>query len=169
MDSLAAALDKMRAAGAHPAELAAMTRRFEQLDDPDVGRVASDVLEPLEDLAVTTEPPDTTTDASTTLEAAETTTSTPASSPAAPPTTPVALSTTTTTTTTTTPRRALRIGPDGAVPSVPDTLTRPVRVLVIGDSTASAIGAKLALRTSSSRRTAPLTSARVVASTRQAA
>lgn len=107
----------------------------------DVSIAPAASLEPLEDLAVTTEPPDTTTDASTTLEAAETTTSTPASSPAAPPTTPVALSTTTTTTTTTpAPPRALRIGPDGAVPSVPDTLTRPVRVLVIGDSTASAIG-----------------------------
>ena len=46
-DHVAAALDKMRAAGAHPAELAAMTRRLEQLDDPDAGRLSGDVLEPL--------------------------------------------------------------------------------------------------------------------------
>ena len=58
MDSLAAALDKMRAAGAHPAELAAMTRRFEQLDDPDAGRLPSDVLEPLEDLPLLDELPE---------------------------------------------------------------------------------------------------------------
>ena len=58
MDSLAAALDKMRAAGAHPAELAAMTRRFEQLDDPDAGRVSSDALEPLEDLPLLDELPE---------------------------------------------------------------------------------------------------------------
>jgi UTP--glucose-1-phosphate uridylyltransferase len=50
MDSVAAALEKMRAAGAHPAELAAMTRRLEQLDDPDAGRLSGDVLEPLPDL-----------------------------------------------------------------------------------------------------------------------
>ena len=49
-DHLAAALEKMRAAGAHPAELAAMTRRLEQLDDPDAGRLSGDVLEPLPDL-----------------------------------------------------------------------------------------------------------------------
>src|SRR3954451_19142581 len=50
MDSVAAALEKMRAAGAHPAELADMTRRLEQLDDPDAGRLSGDVLEPLPDL-----------------------------------------------------------------------------------------------------------------------
>src|SRR3954471_1472843 len=50
MDSVAAALEKMRAAGAHPAELAAMSRRLEQLDDPDAGRLSGDVLEPLPDL-----------------------------------------------------------------------------------------------------------------------
>ena len=58
MDSLAAALDKMRAAGAHPAELAAMTRRVEQLDDPDAGRLPGDVLEPLEDLPLLDELPE---------------------------------------------------------------------------------------------------------------
>ena len=58
MDSLAAALDKMRAAGAHPAELAAMTRRLEQLDDPDAGRLPGDVLEPLEDLPLLDELPE---------------------------------------------------------------------------------------------------------------
>jgi UTP--glucose-1-phosphate uridylyltransferase len=58
MDSLAAALDKMRAAGAHPAELAAMTRRVEQLDDPDAGRVPGDVLEPLDDLPLLDELPE---------------------------------------------------------------------------------------------------------------
>ena len=45
-----AALDKMEAAGAHPAELAAMRRRLEQLDDPQAGRLPGDVLEPLSDL-----------------------------------------------------------------------------------------------------------------------
>jgi UTP--glucose-1-phosphate uridylyltransferase len=49
-DHVAAALDKMRAAGAHPAELAAMTRRLHQLDDPEAGRLSSDLLEPLPDL-----------------------------------------------------------------------------------------------------------------------
>jgi UTP--glucose-1-phosphate uridylyltransferase len=49
-DHVAAALDKMRAAGAHPAELAAMTRRLQQLDDPQAGRLPGDVLEPLPDL-----------------------------------------------------------------------------------------------------------------------
>jgi UTP--glucose-1-phosphate uridylyltransferase len=58
MDSLAAALDKMRAAGAHPAELAAMTRRVEQLDDPDAGRLPGHVLEPLEDLPLLDELPE---------------------------------------------------------------------------------------------------------------
>src|SRR3954449_4573983 len=58
MDSVAAALEKMRAAGAHPAELAAMTRRLEQLDDPDAGRLSGDVLEPLEDLPLLDELPE---------------------------------------------------------------------------------------------------------------
>src|SRR6185312_14492400 len=58
MEPLAAALDKMRAAGAHPAELAAMTRRVEQLDDPDAGRLSGDVLEPLEDLPLLDELPE---------------------------------------------------------------------------------------------------------------
>jgi UTP--glucose-1-phosphate uridylyltransferase len=49
-DHIAAALDKMRAAGAHPAELAAMKRRMQQLDDPQAGRLPGDVLEPLPDL-----------------------------------------------------------------------------------------------------------------------
>jgi UTP--glucose-1-phosphate uridylyltransferase len=49
-DHLAAALEKMRDAGAHPAELAAMGRRLEQLDDPEAGRLPSDVLQPLADL-----------------------------------------------------------------------------------------------------------------------
>jgi UTP--glucose-1-phosphate uridylyltransferase len=49
-DHVAAALDKMRAAGAHPAELAAMTRRLQQLDDPEAGKLSSDLLEPLPDL-----------------------------------------------------------------------------------------------------------------------
>jgi UTP--glucose-1-phosphate uridylyltransferase len=49
-DHIAAALDKMRAAGAHPAELAAMKRRVQQLDDPQAGRLPGDVLEPLPDL-----------------------------------------------------------------------------------------------------------------------
>jgi UTP--glucose-1-phosphate uridylyltransferase len=49
-DHVAAALDKMRAAGAHPTELAAMERRLRQLDDPQAGRLPGDVLEPLPDL-----------------------------------------------------------------------------------------------------------------------
>lgn len=49
-DHVGAVLDKMRAAGAHPAELAAMERRIRQLDDPDVGRLSGDDLEPLPDL-----------------------------------------------------------------------------------------------------------------------
>jgi UTP--glucose-1-phosphate uridylyltransferase len=49
-DHVAAALDKMRAVGAHPAELAAMSRRLQQLDDPQAGRLPGDVLEPLPDL-----------------------------------------------------------------------------------------------------------------------
>jgi UTP--glucose-1-phosphate uridylyltransferase len=57
-DHVAAALDKMRAAGAHPAELAAMTRRLEQLDDADAGRLSGDVLEPLDDLPLLDELPE---------------------------------------------------------------------------------------------------------------
>ena len=49
-DHVAAALDKMRDVGAHPAELAALRRRLEQLDDPQAGRLPGDALEPLEDL-----------------------------------------------------------------------------------------------------------------------
>src|SRR4051795_5616617 len=49
-DHVAAALDKMRAAGAHPAELAAMKRRLQHLDDPQAGRLPGDQLEPLPDL-----------------------------------------------------------------------------------------------------------------------
>ena len=49
-DQFAAALTKMQDAGAHPAELAAMRRRLEQLDDPEAGRLSGDVLQPLEDL-----------------------------------------------------------------------------------------------------------------------
>lgn len=45
-----AALTKMRDAGAHPAELAAMSRRLEQLDDPRAGRLPGSELEPLADL-----------------------------------------------------------------------------------------------------------------------
>src|SRR5690349_6578352 len=57
-DHVAAALDKMRAAGAHPAELAAMTRRMQQLDDPDAGRLPGDVLSPLPDLPLLEELPE---------------------------------------------------------------------------------------------------------------
>ena len=57
-DHVTAALDKMRAAGAHPAELAAMTRRMQQLDDPDAGRLPGDVLEPLPDLPALEELPE---------------------------------------------------------------------------------------------------------------
>ena len=49
-DQFAAALTKMQDAGAHPAELAAMRRRLEQLDDPQAGRLSGDDLQPLEDL-----------------------------------------------------------------------------------------------------------------------
>ena len=47
---VAASLSKMKAAGAHPAELAAMRRRLEQLEHPEAGRLPGDVLEPLGDL-----------------------------------------------------------------------------------------------------------------------
>jgi UTP--glucose-1-phosphate uridylyltransferase len=57
-DHVAAALDKMRAAGAHPAELAAMKRRMQQLDDPQAGRLPGDVLEPLPDLPALEELPE---------------------------------------------------------------------------------------------------------------
>jgi UTP--glucose-1-phosphate uridylyltransferase len=57
-DHIAAALEKMRAAGAHPAELAAMTRRLEQLDDPQAGRLPGDLLEPLPDLPLLEELPE---------------------------------------------------------------------------------------------------------------
>jgi UTP--glucose-1-phosphate uridylyltransferase len=57
-DHIAAALDKMRAAGAHPAELAAMAQRLEQLDDPAAGLLSDDVLEPLEDLPALEELPE---------------------------------------------------------------------------------------------------------------
>ena len=57
-DHVAAALDKMRAAGAHPAELAAMTRRLEQLDDPDAGLLPGELLEPLPDLPALEELPE---------------------------------------------------------------------------------------------------------------
>src|SRR5437763_16411590 len=40
----------MKAAGAHPAELAAMRRRLEQLDHPEAGRLPGEVLKPMEDL-----------------------------------------------------------------------------------------------------------------------
>ena len=49
-DQFAAALTTMQDAGAHPAELAAMRRRLEQLDDPEAGRLSGDDLQPLEDL-----------------------------------------------------------------------------------------------------------------------
>lgn len=57
-DHVAAALDKMTAAGAHPAELAAMRRRLEQLDDPDAGRLPGTALTPLEDLPALEELPE---------------------------------------------------------------------------------------------------------------
>ena len=49
-EDLSPALRKMRDAGAHPAELAAMRRRLQQLDDPQAGRLPGDQLEPLEEL-----------------------------------------------------------------------------------------------------------------------
>ena len=49
-EDLSPALRKMRDVGAHPAELAAMRRRLQQLDDPQAGRLPGDQLEPLEDL-----------------------------------------------------------------------------------------------------------------------
>lgn len=49
-DHVAAALHKMRAAGAHPAELAAMRRRLRQLEDPEAGRLPGEELTPVPDL-----------------------------------------------------------------------------------------------------------------------
>ena len=57
-DHVAAALDKMRAAGAHEIELAAMSRRLEQLDDPDAGLLPGELLEPLPDLPALEELPE---------------------------------------------------------------------------------------------------------------
>lgn len=57
-DPITAALDKMRAAGARPAELAAMRRRMQQLDDPQAGRLPGDVLVPLPDLPALEELPE---------------------------------------------------------------------------------------------------------------
>jgi UTP--glucose-1-phosphate uridylyltransferase len=49
-DPVAAAVAKLEATGAHPAELAALRRRMEQLDDPDAGQLPGDALAPLPDL-----------------------------------------------------------------------------------------------------------------------
>jgi UTP--glucose-1-phosphate uridylyltransferase len=49
-DHVTAVLSKAEAAGAHPAELAALRRRLEQLDQPQAGSLPGDALEPLEDL-----------------------------------------------------------------------------------------------------------------------
>ncbi len=49
-DYIAATLFKARAAGAHPAELAALRRRLEQLAEPQAGQLAGSDLRPLDDL-----------------------------------------------------------------------------------------------------------------------
>ena len=50
LDRLTATLKKAEAAGAHPAELAALRRRLEQLGEPQAGSLPGEDLEPLEDL-----------------------------------------------------------------------------------------------------------------------
>ncbi len=46
-----ATLTKAEKAGAHPAELAALRRRLEQLDEPQAGLLPGETLEPLQDVA----------------------------------------------------------------------------------------------------------------------
>ena len=50
LDRFTATVKKAEDAGAHPAELAALRRRLEQLGEPQAGRLPGDDLEPLEDL-----------------------------------------------------------------------------------------------------------------------
>ena len=49
-DHIDATLTKAQAAGAHPAELAALRRRLDQLAEPQAGQLPSSALEPLDDL-----------------------------------------------------------------------------------------------------------------------
>src|SRR5690348_12185537 len=49
-DYVAATLIKAEAAGAHPAELAALRHRLQQLSEPQAGQLPGDALEPLPDL-----------------------------------------------------------------------------------------------------------------------
>jgi UTP--glucose-1-phosphate uridylyltransferase len=53
-----ATLTKAEEAGAHPAELAALRRRLEQLGEPQAGRLAGEDLEPLKDVAELEELPE---------------------------------------------------------------------------------------------------------------
>ncbi|MEV6490919.1 UTP--glucose-1-phosphate uridylyltransferase [Actinoplanes sp. NPDC051633] len=53
-----ATLRKAEKAGAHPAELAALRRRLEQLDEPQAGLLPGEDLEPLTDVAVLDELPE---------------------------------------------------------------------------------------------------------------
>ena len=57
-DHIAATLDKAREGGAHPAELAALRRRLEQLTEPGAGQLPGDELEPLPDLPRLTDLPE---------------------------------------------------------------------------------------------------------------
>src|SRR5690242_20060918 len=49
-DYVAATLSKAEAAGAHPAELAALRHRLHQLSEPRAGQLPGDALDPLPDL-----------------------------------------------------------------------------------------------------------------------
>src|SRR4051794_9755108 len=53
-----ATLTKAERAGAHPAELAALRRRLEQLDEPRAGLLPGEALEPLKDVTRLEELPD---------------------------------------------------------------------------------------------------------------
>jgi UTP--glucose-1-phosphate uridylyltransferase len=57
-DHITATLDKARAGGAHPAELAALRRRLEQLAEPGAGKLPGAELEPLPDLPRLTDLPE---------------------------------------------------------------------------------------------------------------
>ncbi|MFD1504373.1 UTP--glucose-1-phosphate uridylyltransferase [Georgenia yuyongxinii] len=57
-DHIAATLDKAREGGAHPAELAALRRRLEQLTEPGAGQLPGARLEPMPDLPRLTDLPE---------------------------------------------------------------------------------------------------------------
>ncbi len=57
-DHVVATLEKARAGGAHPADLAALRRRLEQLDEPDAGQLSGSELELLTDVPLLADLPE---------------------------------------------------------------------------------------------------------------